>query len=397
MSKDFAATINTSDLQIGTTLSFDLLDNAGVVLHKAGLPISERLLERLASKGIHSLRIIGRIPSAPKNPKELLLSSYDSRVVDNIKNAATRAENALCNMAGAILNGVAIDTQEIKSSVSNIVEQAAIDASATLAIMAARATPRHAQLQNRLTNRSANMAMLAVTTSMVMGCSPVETQEVGLAGMLHDSSLIANSDRLERAERNSPRVLLELRNHALDSAETLRSSNGINERVCLALSQVHEQFDGSGYPRGTAGSQILTSAKILNLADAYLSLVQPIFKDKQYLPSDAIAHLVHHAALRRFEPQVVKAFIAGLSMYPIGSQVSLDDSSEAIIVRSDPKNPLKPMVKLTGGSNTEIDLSKSDRSIKGPSTQIDPSVLRISKTMMDQQLWRDDVGVLASA
>lgn len=393
MSQEFTATIKTTDLKIGTTLSFDLTDANGAVLHKAGMPISERLLERLASRGIHSLKIIGRAPSTSKPASEVLLSAYDNRVVTGLQTAASKAETSLRDLAFNLKNGGDVDVREVKSSVNSFLEQATQDASAALAVVAMRASVKNSDLSHKLSNRSANMALLAVTTSVVMGCSSLETIDVGTAGLLHDCSLLANADRLESAERQSPRILLELRNHSLDSAESIKGSSGVSDRVCLALSQVHEQFDGSGYPRGTAGSQILTAAKILNLADAYLSMVQPVFQKTQYLPSDALAHLCHHAALRRFDPQVVRAFVAGLSMYPIGSAVSLDNAADAVIVRSNANNPLKPVVKLTGGNNELIDLSKSDHSIRGPSANVPSSVQRISKVMMDNQLWRDDVGV----
>ena len=59
MSEEQSWVIQTEDLQIGTVLSFDLTDATGQVLHKAGLPINDRLKERLTKKNIHSVTIRG--------------------------------------------------------------------------------------------------------------------------------------------------------------------------------------------------------------------------------------------------------------------------------------------------------------------------------------------------
>ncbi len=54
--------ILTSDLAIGTTLSFDLRDPDGNIVHKAGLPVTERLLVRLKAMGVTSVTVRGETP-----------------------------------------------------------------------------------------------------------------------------------------------------------------------------------------------------------------------------------------------------------------------------------------------------------------------------------------------
>ena len=41
------------------------------------------------------------------------------------------------------------------------------------------------------------------------------------------------------------------------------------------MEQVHEQFDGSGYPRGVKSHRIHNYARILNVVDSYLQLIFP--------------------------------------------------------------------------------------------------------------------------
>ena len=71
----------------------------------------------------------------------------------------------------------------------------------------------------------------------------------------------------------------------------------------------HEQWDGSGYPRGLQGKQIPLSARIVALADVYDALTS----HRAYRPA------VEHAEARewivsnygsQFDPEVVEAFVA---------------------------------------------------------------------------------------
>ena len=80
----------------------------------------------------------------------------------------------------------------------------------------------------------------------------------------------------------------------------------------------------------------------------------------------------------------------GMSIYPIGSIVELDDQSEAIVVCSNSKNAMEPIVRHLNAGNGAIDLSKSPRSIVGPSTR-DASIVRVAKSSLNEALWRCDL------
>jgi hypothetical protein len=71
----------------------------------------------------------------------------------------------------------------------------------------------------------------------------------------------------------------------------------------------HERWDGSGYPRGLAGTQIPLAARIVAVADVYDALRE----ERPYKP--ALSHAAAHAYLlaksgTMFDPVVVAAFAA---------------------------------------------------------------------------------------
>ena len=162
------------------------------------------------------------------------------------------------------------------------------------------------------------------------------------------------------------------------------------------IRQVHEQCDGSGFPNGLSRKDIQMASRVLNISDAYISLVQSPFRAQPYVASDAIAYLCHQSTLQRFDPHVFFAFVRGLSMYPIGSAVELDDQSIAVVIKGNAVNPLEPTVRILGGSNDVVDLSDSERFIMGTSRKHNDLFGRIEKFMMDDVLWRDDLLAEAS-
>jgi HD-GYP domain-containing protein (c-di-GMP phosphodiesterase class II) len=70
----------------------------------------------------------------------------------------------------------------------------------------------------------------------------------------------------------------------------------------------HENWDGSGYPRGLAGRQIPQSARLMALADVYDALTTERPYKKPWSHADAMAEIVALRG-RKFDPDIVDAFL----------------------------------------------------------------------------------------
>jgi PAS domain S-box-containing protein len=70
----------------------------------------------------------------------------------------------------------------------------------------------------------------------------------------------------------------------------------------------HEQWDGSGYPRGLREEQIPLAARIFSVVDVYdaLSFDRPY---RQAWPKDKIIEYIKEQSGKRFDPHVVEAFL----------------------------------------------------------------------------------------
>src|SRR5690606_6436056 len=66
----------------------------------------------------------------------------------------------------------------------------------------------------------------------------------------------------------SPEERTEYHKHPLHSINLLKKRRLIlNDRILAMIEQHHENYDGSGYPKGLAGSEILQEAQLLAIAD----------------------------------------------------------------------------------------------------------------------------------
>lgn len=69
----------------------------------------------------------------------------------------------------------------------------------------------------------------------------------------------------------------------------------------------HERFDGQGYPRGVAGDNIPSAARILAVLDAYVAMTsqRPYRRTRSH--EDAMQEVLRNAGTQ-FDPEVVRAF-----------------------------------------------------------------------------------------
>ncbi len=383
--------IPTSDLQVGTVLGFDLLDPTGKVLHVSGTPIHKELKETLAAHGITSVRIRGTDESVTVRAGSVLTSSFDPGIVHELNEAIEATQVAAAEALRCLSARQPIDSEKVNRSVEDFVETAGQDLAAALATLATHPSRQDQVLVEQLARRSAKLSLLGIITSLSQGLSARDTFEVGLAGLLHDCSL-ARYPRI--LEHNGVRPLVgedlqAYRRHPLESAELLQHCAELPIRVLETISQVHEQADGTGFPKGLRLSETVRQAVILNLNDAYIALTESNSSHK-LVPSDAIAYLVNHASRGRFCPMTVQAMMRGMSIYPIGTVVVLDDQTKAVVVRTNAESPMKPVVRALGSSQQWIDLLRSDRLIAGPFVDEAAGYQRIRKGDINHVYWRLD-------
>jgi hypothetical protein len=154
----------------------------------------------------------------------------------------------------------------------------------------------------------------------------------------------------------------------------------------MAIQQVHEQFDGSGYPYGVKGRRIQVYARILNVVDTYLDLASTMPHRQAIVPHDALGFMLHQASRGMFDPQVMRAFLSIETLFPLGSMVELNSGEIAQVIRR-PRNGFASPV-LLGPDGKRIEL-ESQTEVKVVRPACDPGIdqMRLTKEMMQSSNW----------
>ncbi len=165
-----------------------------------------------------------------------------------------------------------------------------------------------------LSGHSRRVAEHARRLALQMGLPASEVQDILFAALLHDIGKIGLPDNViaKPVTRLNAEERVEMAKHTKTGQAALMGMENLKNAARFIRSH-HERFDGLGYPDGLQGLAIPLGARILAVANEYDGLMQGAILPKQLSASDACNFLLEGRG-RRYDPQVVDAFIAMLGV-----------------------------------------------------------------------------------
>lgn len=152
------------------------------------------------------------------------------------------------------------------------------------------------------------VAMLAGAIASEMGLDPERVRALQLAATIHDVGKIGiPTEILVRPGGLSPIEYSLVKTHPQAGYEILRNID-FPWPIAEMVQQHHESLDGSGYPMGLKGSEILLESRILTVAD----VVEAMSSHRPYRPGwglDAALEEVKKGSAIHFDPEVVDACV----------------------------------------------------------------------------------------
>lgn len=114
---------------------------------------------------------------------------------------------------------------------------------------------------------------IAAAIALEMGWSDKRCNSLELMGLVHDIGKVAvPAEFLTKPTRLSAYEFEIIKNHAQAGYEILKGLQFDDLPVADIVRQHHERMDGSGYPQGLKGEQILPEARVLAVADVLESM-----------------------------------------------------------------------------------------------------------------------------
>jgi HD-GYP domain-containing protein (c-di-GMP phosphodiesterase class II) len=152
------------------------------------------------------------------------------------------------------------------------------------------------------------VAQLSLVIAREMGLEENKTRNVMIAARLHDFGKISvPMDILSKPGKLSVPEMAMIKSHPATGCDMLKPL-GLPVGIFLTIMQHHERINGSGYPFGLAGEDILLEARILAVAD----VVEAISSHRPYRPSLGIEYALDELSQHRgtlYDPMVVDAFV----------------------------------------------------------------------------------------
>jgi hypothetical protein len=90
-------------------------------------------------------------------------------------------------------------------------------------------------------------------------------------------------------------------------------------------------------------------AQLVGVVDVYDGMVSCRGGRPGMLPHDAIRELFRLGDTGQYPKDLIQSMIGSLGVYPIGSLVLLNTAEQAVVVRINPTQRLKPVVKVITG------------------------------------------------
>jgi HD-GYP domain-containing protein (c-di-GMP phosphodiesterase class II) len=156
---------------------------------------------------------------------------------------------------------------------------------------------------------SRGVADLAAAATAALGLAQDDVTTARRAGLLHDiglhgipATILGKPSTLTPTEWERVRLSAYYTERVLARPEALR-------RIGAIAALTHERADGSGYPRGLAGSGIPVAGRVLAAACAFRAMVEPR-PHRPPMPSDQAASVLRsEASAGRLDPGAVDAVL----------------------------------------------------------------------------------------
>jgi putative nucleotidyltransferase with HDIG domain len=110
----------------------------------------------------------------------------------------------------------------------------------------------------------------AIQIARLMGYDAATVEKIGIAALLHDVGKIYDkyAPILAKEARLTPEEWAVIKEHPVDGANLIATMTRLRELV-PAVMHHHENWDGSGYPKGLKGDDIPLASRVIMFADTF--------------------------------------------------------------------------------------------------------------------------------
>ena len=199
---------------------------------------------------------------------------------------------------------------------------------------------------NPIIHHAVRASVFGAHLGRAMNLSRPRVQELFFGMLLMDAGMFFVSESIRRSPSSpNPEDWKSLRSHPLTGYKVLVNDAYVKTSLAVIALQHHENYDGSGYPRGLRENQIDLLARIAAICDRFTALLEDRYHRTGMVPYDAMRVILGSEA-GRFDPILLRSFLGAVSIYPTGSLVEISTGEKGLVLGCSPEKPLRPLVRI---------------------------------------------------
>lgn len=321
--------ITLSEVLPNMVLARSILNSKGQILLVSGISLTEEYLYKLKNLNIDSIFITD--------------AQYEDIIVPEYVSLKTqqRALSILTTTMDKIHKEGTFVFDDISAIATDIVEELIIQADVVIHLTGI-ATHDDYTLAHSL-----NCAIYIALLARFCGFTVSQIKIITCGALLHDmGKTLIDKDLLNKPGRLDADEFAIIQQHSALGFNILTKKRlEISSLVAHMAWQHHEKIDGTGYPRGLQGEEILSYARLLAIIDVYEAITGNRPYRKAMKPADAY-NIIHDGLGTAFDETYGRIFLSRISFYSPGTKVILNTGEEAIVISVPVDFPQRPLVRL---------------------------------------------------
>ena len=176
---------------------------------------------------------------------------------------------------------------------------------------------------------SFRVSQTSCATAAAMGLSPEQVERIRIGALLHDIGKIGIADRvLQKPGRLTNKEFAIVKEHPVIGRRILEGVQGLAPYI-EAVELHHENWDGTGYPKGQSREETPVDARIIHVSDAYDAMTTNRSYRRGMTHQQAIRELFTHAGTQ-FDPRIVEVFVRLPRAIVAGQPIPLEDRGQLV-------------------------------------------------------------------